>query len=123
MAKANVTRKWLKDSFKCLSIPYAGMQFLLYFQSADYYTSGVYGWNFDAYRFGRFCITTGYRNTIANFDADYSIDIHDYDNKARELIENNHDYTEEGYRKLQENVNSLLAEVLTKICRAEVKVY
>ena len=110
MAKAKVTRKWIKDNFICISVGYCDLQYLLYYQNADYYTCGVYGWNFDCYTFGDYAITTGYRNMIDNIPKDYSSLIHEYNNKAREIVEN-WDY--KGDKR--QDVNKLLKEFLCKV--------
>lgn len=69
MAKAKVTRKWLADNYICCGVGYCDLQYLLRYQSENYYTCGIYGWNFDAYVFGNYCITTGYRNMIHEKEA------------------------------------------------------
>ena len=110
MAKLRTTRKWIKDNFTCISVGYCDLQYLLYYQNEDYYTCGVYGWNFDCYTFGDYAITTGYRGMIDNIPKDYSSLIHEYNNKAREIVEN-WDY--KGDKR--QDVNKLLKEFLSKV--------
>lgn len=112
MAKANVTRKWISNNFRCCSVGYGDLQNLLYYQSADYYTCGVYGWNFDIYTFGDYAITTGYRGRIDDVSKDYHSLIHEYDSKARELLKNM--WTKDS-KELRKEVNELLKEFLGKV--------
>ena len=112
MAKARVTRKWIKDSFYCCSAGYCDLQNLLHYVSADYYTCGVYGWNMDVYTFGNYAITTGYRGMIDEVEKDYHSLIREYDDKARELIKTQ---WEKPYEELKAEVNNLLKEFLQKV--------
>lgn len=110
MAKAKVTRKWIKNHFICISVGYCNLQNLLHYQSEDYYTCGVYGWNFDCYTFGNFAITTGYREMINSIAKDYNALISEYDGKAREIVEDCH------YKgNKRQDVNKLLKEFLSKV--------
>ena len=112
MAKAKVTRKWVNDNYWCCSVGYCDLQNLLRYQSADYYTCGVYGWNFDVYTFGDYAITTGYRGMIDNVSKDYHSLIREYDDKARELLKTQ---WEKPYEELKVEVNNLLNEFLQKV--------
>lgn len=112
MAKANVTRKWVNDNYWCCSVGYCDLQNLLRYQSASYYTCGVYGWNFDVYIFGDYAITTGYRGMIDNVKKDYYSLIHEYDDKARELLK---EQWERPHDELKAEVNNLLNEFLQKV--------
>lgn len=116
MAKVKVTRKWVKDNFYCCSVGYCDLQNLLHYQSADYYTCGVYGWNMDVYAFGDYAITTGYRNMIDNVAKDYHSLIHEYDDKARGLLSKMWDIPTE---ELKAEVNFLLKEFLQKVFDTE----
>lgn len=64
MNKIRVTRTALKEAQYCVAIGYCDIRYLMTGVYADFYTSGVYGWNFDAYKNGEYCITTGYRGMI-----------------------------------------------------------
>lgn len=91
MAKCKVTKKWLNKSYPCVSVSYCGLDRLLTFESADYYTCGVYGWNCDAYSLSvdgqRVCITTGYRGMINNFDNNNTYELYrEYDKKADKVL-------------------------------------
>lgn len=63
MAKMNVTRKWVCNSFtNIISVPYCALQDLLKYESPSWFTSGIYGWNVDVYMIDfDTCIVTGYR--------------------------------------------------------------
>ena len=112
MAKANVTRKWVNENYYCCSVGYCDLQNLLHYQSASYYTCGVYGWNFDVYTFGDYAITTGYRGMIDNVPGDYHSLIREYDDKARELLK---EQWNRPHDELKAEVNNLLKEFLQKV--------
>lgn len=112
MSKANVTRKWVRDNYYCCSVGYCDLQNLLRYQSASYYTCGVYGWNMDVYTFGDYAITTGYRGMIDNVPKDYHSLIREYDDKARELLKSQ---WEKPHDVLKAEVNNLLKEFLQKV--------
>ena len=114
MPKAKVTRKWVKDNYYCCSVGYCDLQNLLHYQSASYYTCGVYGWNMDVYTFGDYAITTGYRNMIDNVAKDYHSLIREYDDKARAIV---YDWNYKG--NAREDVNALLKEFLQKVFDTE----
>lgn len=56
-----VTRKYVIESYKVLKVGYCALQTLLAYETPQYYTAGVYGWNADVYVFGDVAICTGYR--------------------------------------------------------------
>lgn len=112
MSKAKVTRKWVKDNYWCCSVGYCNLQNLLHYVSADFYTCGVYGWNFDVYTFGDYAITTGYRGMIDNIPTDYHSLIHEYDDKARVILE---DMWNKPAEELKKEINDLLNEFLQKV--------
>ena len=103
--KAKVTRKWVAGYYTCIGVGYCGMQYLLRFQNASFYTAGLYGWNFDVFTFGDYAITTGYRNMIHHVD---TLPYEEYDEKARKIVCDN----TLSYEEQKEKVNALLAEYL-----------
>ena len=111
MAKAKTTRKWINENFYCVSFGYCELQYLLTFQEPRFYTCGVYGWNFDAYTFGDYAITTGYRGMISNvktpIDRNYNT-VRDYNEKAKEIIKD----TSIEYEDRKKKVNELLKDFL-----------
>lgn len=116
MAKARVTRKWLKDSYRCIVC--GDVQYLLYWKSAQFYTCGVYGWNFDAYLVdhkGRtVCITTGYRGMIENCRSNNSYSLQrKYNELAREVVYDRELSYEQQREKLDGLLEDFLAEVFT----------
>ena len=104
MKKVEVTRKWIASNFTCCGVGYCTLQYLLWFQSRDFYTTGVYGWNFDAYTFGDYCITTGYRNMIHNVEAE---NVNEYDNKALEIIKDSSLSYEEQKKQSKRTVKAI----------------
>lgn len=121
MAKARVTRKWVNDNFTCCSVGYCDLQNLLRYTPADYYTCGIYGWNFDVYTFGDYAITTGYRGMIDNVRKSYSHIIRKYENKASEINKKYGwlDSLEEQKAELKKLLEGFLKEVF----ETEIKVY
>ena len=116
MAKVEVTRKWIASNYTCCGVGYCELQYLLWFQSKKFYTAGVYGWNFDAYTFGDFCVTTGYRNMIHHVKAE---NVKEYDSKAREIIKD----SILSYEEQQSKVNELLKQFLEKTFKADFSSY
>ena len=110
MARGEKTRKWIAGNYICYGTGYCDLQYLLRYQSRDYYTTGVYGWNFDVYTFGDYAITTGYRGMIHHIKRDFELD-KKYDDMARDIIYNKKLSWEE--EKIE--VNLLLERYLRKI--------
>lgn len=119
MAKCKITRKWIEQNYTCVSVGYCGLQYLLSFQSPQYYTCGVYGWNCDVYTFGNYAITTGYRGMISHIDGLGYERTRDYELKALN-IRNNWNISVEEQRR---HINSLLAEYLKEVFKTDIKVY
>ena len=109
MAKAKITRKWLAENYHCTGVGYCDLYYLLYYTEARFYTSGIYGWNFDAYivRVGDidFCITTGYRGMIHDFEEK---NVHQYNDEAKKVLNN----SELSYEEKKEKVNKLLQQFI-----------
>lgn len=66
MSKIHVSMKYVTRIFsKVYCTGYADLQFIMEGETAQYYNSGVYGWNCDIYANYTHdaIITTGYRNT------------------------------------------------------------
>ena len=104
------TRKYIAYMYTCYGTGYCDLQYLLKYQDRDFYTSGIYGWNFDVYTFGDYAITTGYRGMIHHVKRNFELD-KDYDEKARKI------YYCRGmsWEKQKEKINALLTEYLQKI--------
>lgn len=113
MPKARVTKKWLRYMWrgdKVLSVGYCDLQHLLSGHSPDYYTCGVYGWNFDAYYVHGVLITTGYRGTFGK-SVSYEL-TSEYDKKAEELMKS--DLSVKSPEKYRDQLEGLLQEYLKK---------
>lgn len=81
------TRITLRDgrninSNKILEIGYCELYYLLKFETPQYYSAGVYGWNCDWYVLSRCTICTGYR-PVRGIRPDYDM-IEKFDSLARE---------------------------------------
>ena len=116
--EAKVTRKWIASNFTCCGVGYCALQYLLWFQSKKFYTTGVYGWNFDAYTFGTCCITTGYRNMIHHVEVEAE-NVKEYENKAMEIIKD----SSLSYEEQKNKVNALLKQFLEKTFNADFSIY
>lgn len=64
--KVEVTRKAIANAYFCKTVGYCDLQYLFRGVEPNFYTHGIYGWNFDAYTYGNKCVTTGYRNMIGD---------------------------------------------------------
>lgn len=108
--KVRVSIKDLKRAFPyAISLGYCAAQYLLSYKDPDFYTAGVYGWNFDAYKLyvkgiGYVLLTTGYRGMFGK-DVDYKL-LEEYDAKAEKVR-----FSNEGGA---DKVNALLDEFLSK---------
>lgn len=85
--RVQVTRKRIDENFKCISVGYCELQNLLKYEPVKYYTTGIYGWNFDVYTFeykgANVAITTGYRGMVDNCKNNYTYDLgKDFDSRA-----------------------------------------
>lgn len=116
MAKVEVTRKWLASNYTCCGVGYCDLQHLLRFKRKDFYTTGIYGWNFDAYTFGNYCITTGYRNMIHHVEAE---NINEYDSKAYAILND----SSLSYEEQENKVNALLKQFLEKTFKTDFSKY
>lgn len=99
-SKVRITQKYLKNFYNAndiLSVPYADLQYLLYYRNADFYTCGVYGWNANIYVLDKFVIVTGYHP----FGKDVSFElIRKYNEKAKEAMNSNYEDTKAQLDKL-----------------------
>lgn len=69
--KTRVTKREIMSNFsEIMEVDYCVIQRLLNHFSAQYYTSGVYGWNADVYVIDEMVIVTGYR-PFGTFIPDY----------------------------------------------------
>ena len=87
--KIETSMKAIKNNFvKVFRCGYCDLQYIMKYRDADYYNSGVYGWNCDVYAtYNRdIAITTGYRN-MAGACIPSEI-LQKYSNIAKEILEN-----------------------------------
>ena len=82
-AKQRVTAKCIREAKNAgaptVCVGYCEAQHLLSGIEPDYYTTGIYGWNFDVYRIAGLTICTGYRGMIGA----PAVDTAEYERKAR----------------------------------------
>lgn len=83
--KSRITAKDLRSMFKGKAITLGTQQpyYLLRYHNPDWYTCGIYGWNFDAYDIDGVLIMWGDRGTFGKL-ADYDR-IKFYEEKAKEI--------------------------------------
>ena len=96
---------------------YCDLSFLLTNHSPVAYTCGVYGWNFDAFVFGDYVITTGYRNLIHDIPVDNKL-LKELNEKARILVYNNKMH----YPETKEQIDRLLKEFLDKTFNSDITI-
>lgn len=107
--KLQTTNPKIKKMYKVYNTGYCDLQYLLYDKNAIFYNSGVYGWNWDGYLLDdNILILTGYRN-LCGKDIPYQL-IRIYEQKARKIIKNVHDYGEQ--RNLLNKLRSQFLESL-----------
>ena len=82
MIKQKTTRKFLKENYRVINTGNGNIQYLLQFESADYYCTRVEGWAFDAYIFGDYAIVDGYNcpGKLVSYDI-----CKKYNDKAKEI--------------------------------------
>lgn len=81
----NITRKFLKN-YNVVSTGYCNLQYLLRHKERIGRNAGIYGWNYDCYRFNNFMLITGYRCNVSSIDIDYKI-VDRYEKLARKLAD------------------------------------
>lgn len=102
--KIKTTQKAIKKNYSnILAIGYAEYQDLLDKYKADYYISGVYGWNANIFTIDKLdtAIVTGYRH-FGEWLSDEQLEIFKkYDNKAKKLKERfyKYNYSEDIFNK------------------------
>lgn len=113
--KVRVSAKELRQRFggRTITLGTFSPNYLMVYNSPDYYTCGVYGWNFDAVVIGNTLICWGDRGTFGKH-ADYDR-IQFYENKAREIY--HHYYSsskDEAVKKIDELLRDFIGETLHK---------
>lgn len=114
MEKIKVSCKDLKSRFSNIIVAgYCDLQDLLSLESATFYNSGIYGWNFDGYIVdNETIIITGYRNLNGNL-RNYEI-TRKYNERARE---ERHKYYEnkESYEEMKDKLFELIKEYVKEM--------
>ena len=110
--KFKVTRRELKENYRCVSVGYCDLQYLLRYCSPIAYNSGVYGWNYDVYTFEQYstniAICTGYRNCPG---IPVTREIYcKYEEAAKEII-----YGDTPYQKVKEKLDDLIRGFLDEV--------
>jgi len=105
--RMKTTRKAIVENYYCVSVDYCGLQNLLYYADSQYYTAGVYGWNFDVYTFEykgcNIAICTGYRG-MPGKSVPYDT-VHEFDTEAKKIRCDNEE-------NKKERLDSLIQEFL-----------
>ena len=82
--KYKTTAKAIRNNaYNVVSAGYCDLQILLQNHSANAYTCGVYGWNFDVYELYGVTICTGYRGMVGR----RANNIEEYEQRARKLMD------------------------------------
>lgn len=130
--KIKTTQKAIKENYgNILAIGYAEYQNLLDKYKADYYTSGVYGWNANIFTIDELdtAIVTGYRH-FGEWLNDKQLAIFEkYDNKAKKLKDFVYKYNFENAKnksgqrfecdKLDYILNKMLKNAIKKVLKCK----
>lgn len=114
--KSRITAKELRSMFggKAITLGTQQPYYLLRYHSPDWYTCGVYGWNFDAYDIDGVLIMWGDRGTFGK-RADYER-IKFYEEKAKEIC--NEVYTRTmTFDSIQARLNALIKDFIGEVIR------
>jgi hypothetical protein len=100
MLKIKVSKSTIKSNYNyIMGVGYCKMQYMLMYEKAWYYSTGVYGWSCDHYIINlnneeSLVISTGYA-PIKNINLSYDpVMLSKYENKARDIYDN-YDLTHE----------------------------
>lgn len=97
--KIKTTRKAIVNgSWNIKKAGFCDLQYLLHNHQPIAYTCGVYGWNFDVYEVYGVTICTGYRN----MPGERAVGIGEYEQKAKEIMEDKKLSHEEAKEKVEE---------------------
>lgn len=82
--KYKITRKEIRQNFvKVFKVGYCEIESIEYFLSPEAYNSGINGWNYDLFTFGRYAICTGYRPIGTDTDEHFIKIINDIANDCK----------------------------------------
>nr|DAF52631.1 MAG TPA: hypothetical protein [Siphoviridae sp. ctnR613] len=124
--KIKTTQKAIKENYSnVLAIGYAEYQDLLDKYKADYYTSGVYGWNANIFTIDKLdtAIVTGYRH-FGEWLSDEQLEIFKkYDDKAKKLKErfNNYIFSDKENAKNYNRYYNQMHYILDKMLQNAIK--
>ena len=113
--KIKTTKKEILNSgYHIIKIGYCDAQYLLYYNMADYYSAGVYGWSCDYYKFDEHSviISTGY--LPIGVQCNYEL-LKKYNAKAQKIIYN----YKLSYKEQKNKVQKLLKAYLTEDLKNE----
>ena len=107
--KIRVTKKQIVEGYKnIIEAGYGDLQYLLKYKNADYYTSGIYGWNADICKIdNNTVIVTGYRpfGNIKKYELAKK-----YDEKARKIVTDYNTPWEKRAKKLDKLIEKFVKE-------------
>lgn len=110
MSKIKTNKKQINEGFKNkICCGYCDLQYLLYYKEADFYNSGVYGWNCDIYKIdNNTVIVTGYRpyGNIRNYKL-----VREFDQKAKNIVKDNNIEYETKIKLLDELIVEFVEEI------------
>jgi len=113
MSKFKTTKKLMNERYdKILSVSYCNMQNLLRYEEPIAYSIRSEGWSCDYYYINEVLISTGYAPMNSKNVKSYNYDmLHEYDEKARNVI---YDYNL-NYEDQKRQVEKLLNEFIENI--------
>ena len=105
--KLHTTRKAIvQNSPRIVSAGYCDLYYLLSCIEPFAYTTGIYGWNFDAYEVDGLTICTGYRNVPGRT----ANNIEEFEQRARGIMHDARSYSEYTYEQRKADCLALLHE-------------
>lgn len=107
--KVQVSRNQVMNSYSAvIEVGYCDLQNLLAYEDAQFYTAGVYGWNANLFEVPgtNRIIVTGY-HPFGNVAA---YKVREYDQKARQLLYADPDFSRLGFFEKQQKLRELIEE-------------
>lgn len=112
--KYKTTKKEVMSNYKCFSVGYCRLQYLLHYETPESYTCGRDGWYADIYNIGDGrAIVTGYAPFGATVDYDIAAE---YDRKAEKILHGRKYRNYESQKKALDNLISKFMNAIERSC-------
>lgn len=108
--KYKITQKQTKQNFvKVFKVGYCEIKSIEYFLSPEAYNSGINGWNYDLFAFGKYAICTGYRPIGADTDEHFIKTINDIANDCKQKYERYNKHFSECQKECYDKIYNFLS--------------